>query len=428
MTNFKLSNRFQRGADRRSNDNKTDNNSRKDERRKQGLTSLLLFENTDEAEIMPHIADCQVLVLPEGTPLLKPGDNNENVYILLSGKLAAYLDKPNKPEAGMPIKPGECIGEFSAIDGKPVSAWVLVEQSARVLLLPPKTFWQQLLPIPGVTRNLLRTLTDRMRRSNEIMLEVQRKQMALHYLQQELELARQQQATMLPLRQPLFPERQELEMAGMMDPASEIGGDLFDAFFVDEHSLFFCIGDVSGHGIPAALFMARTISLMHISAMGTNRPDQVLERVNNQLCIGNDTNMFVTILCGFLNVQTGELIYSNGGHCPPLLLRQATVVSLPLPKGCLLGVLANNHYQAEVLHLEADDVLVTYTDGVTEAQASNGQQFSTNRLIDVLAENTDLPLHTLLSTIREQVAEFTDNKVLDDDFTLRAIRRTRYQI
>ena len=126
--------------------------------------------------------------------------------------------------------------------------------------------------VPGVARNLLIVLSARMRRNTEVMLEGQRRQIELEYLRQELDIARQLQNGMLPMHGRLFPERQDIEIAGMMEAASFIGGDLFDAFFADEQRLFFCIGDVSGHGIPAAMFMARAISLMRIAAMSITRP------------------------------------------------------------------------------------------------------------------------------------------------------------
>jgi phosphoserine phosphatase RsbU/P len=419
--------RFKRGPDRRSGSGDTQNDLRQSEkdRRKTGPNWLTLFKGTDDDLIMESIGDCDVLIMPAGSTLLKPGDKNDCIYLLLSGKMAAHLDSSLNPDNALPIMPGECIGEFSAVDGKPVSALVLVCKDARVLQIPPDFIWSRLMPIPGVAKNLLVSLTERMRRSNEVTAEAIRKQIALEYLKHELEIARQLQASMLPLHQPLFPDRNDLEIAGLMEPASEIGGDLFDAFFVDENLLFFSIGDVSGHGIPAALFMARTIGLMHISAMGTNRPDHVLERINNQLCEGNQTNMFVTLLCGFLDVITGRLIYSNAGHCAPLVLKNGEISRLTLPKGMLAGVVPNNHYQAFEVFLAEGETLICFTDGVTEAQTPDGQEFSEPRLLDVSLLNATASLPELLNNILKEVIAFTGNKVFGDDCTMLALRRSR---
>ncbi len=139
--------------------------------------------------------------------------------------------------------------------------------------------------VPGVTRNLLASLSERMRRGNEAMLEAQRKQLALEHVARELQIARQLQTSKISSPGRLFPERAHIEMAGMMDPASVVGGDFFDAFFADERHLFFCVGDVSGHEIPAAWFMARAIGLIRIAEIGTRHPEQILERINEQLCV-----------------------------------------------------------------------------------------------------------------------------------------------
>src|SRR6185295_3364836 len=285
------------------------------------------------------------------------GDANDTVYVLLSGRVAAYLDKAQDAGNGILIPPGECIGELSAIDGKPASALVLAQSDARMLTLPRELFWSALMPMPAVGRNLLAALAERMRRANEAMLEQQRQRLALEYLQQELELARQLQAGMLPLRRPLFPDRPDVEIAGMMEPASSVGGDLFDAFFVDEGLLFLCVGDVSGHGVAAALFMARAIGLMRIAAMGTTQPERLLERINEELCAGNDTSMFMTIFCGFFEVASGRLTYSNGGHCAPVLVRGDGASWLPLPKGTMAGAAPGLKYTALEIVLERGEAL-----------------------------------------------------------------------
>jgi sigma-B regulation protein RsbU (phosphoserine phosphatase) len=423
--NLTAGRRFKRGKDRRISELTPSVNLREiaKDRRDPGLSWITLFRDTNEAEIHKVIADCEIMVLPAGTPLLRPGDNNANVYILLSGCMAAYLDSDLNPESSLAIVKGECLGEFSAIDGKPVSALVIAVDEVRILKILPDIFWNNLMPMQGVARNLLISLTERMRRSNQITLEAQRQQIGLEYLKQELEVARQLQAGMLPLRRPLFPDRPDIEIAGSMDPADEIGGDLFDAFFVDDDVLFFSIGDVSGHGIPAALFMARTIGLMHISAMGTNCPDKVLQRVNKQLCEGNDTFMFVTLFCGFLNIKSGQLIYSNAGHCAPLLLKNATVTRLPMPKGSLLGIMDNNDYMAMELVLAKGDTLICYTDGVTEAPGPTGAEFSESRLIDIATQNLHLNLEDLIDSVRRSVIHHTESSTLQDDCTLLTLRR-----
>ena len=388
-----------------------------------GIDAIALFRGAEPSVIVEAITDCEIRILPVGATLLQPGQSNDTIYVLLSGQLAAYLDGARRPETGIPIQPGESVGEMSAIDGKPASAFVVAVTESRLLLLPGKLFWSRLGNVPGVTRNLLASLSERMRRGNEAMLEAQRKQLALEHVGRELQIARQLQTSMIPLRGRLFPERADIEIAGMMDPASDVGGDFFDAFFADERHLFFCVGDVSGHGIPAALFMARAIGLIRIAAMGTRHPEQLLERINEQLCARNAANIFVTLFCAFLDVVSGRLVYANGGHCPPFLAHEGRASSLPMPKGALVGVMPGLRYTANEVGLDQGVALVCYTDGVTEAESAAGHAFSEERLLRVGAANCGQSVEDLLRSVQRELATFLDGMPLADDCTLVAVRR-----
>ena len=417
--------RFRRGADRRLNgpDHGIESRRHSEERRKSGIGWAALFRGTDEAAVSDAVGDCEVLVMQPGALLLSPGEANDNVFLLLSGQLGAFLDSNLTGKPAVSILPGETVGEMSAIDGQPVSAFVQALTEARVLRLPQEVFFQRLSTIPGIARNLLSVLTGRMRRSNEIMLESQRRRMELEYLQQELDIARQLQASMLPLQRPMFPGRTDIEIAALMEPASAVGGDLFDAFFVDDHHLFFCIGDVSGHGIPAALFMARVVGLLRITATGTREPDRLLQQINEQLCAGNDTNMFVTLFCAFLDIGTGELTYSNAGHCPPVLLRDGRPSLLPLPKGALIGVIPGSRYLANAIVLDEGDALICHTDGLTEAQSGSGEEFGVERMLDLAARHSGLAPDGLIACLRDALSEFSGDLPPGDDCTLLAVRR-----
>jgi sigma-B regulation protein RsbU (phosphoserine phosphatase) len=172
-----------------------------------GVDAIALFRGVEPSAVIDAIRDCEVRLLPAGATLLQLGEANDAIYIVLSGKLAAYLDAAQLTHARIPIRPGESVGEMSAIDGKPVSAFIVALTEARVLRLPGTLFWSRLGPIPGVTRNLLAVLSERMRRGNEAMLEAQRTQLALEHVRRELSIARQLQTSMIPARGRLFPER-----------------------------------------------------------------------------------------------------------------------------------------------------------------------------------------------------------------------------
>lgn len=416
---------FRRGDERRRQANGSDREQRAAviDRRIGGLEWVLLFRGADQAAVREAIGEAEVLALQVGDILLTPGEANDTIYLILAGQLGACLGNPAAPETVIPLGPGECLGELSAIDGKPVSALVKALTDARVLRLSQDVFWNRLMAVPGVARNLMAVLAERMRRSTQAMLESQRRQIELDYLRQELEVARQLQQGMLPMQRPLFPDRRDLEIAGMMEAASSIGGDLFDAFFVDEQRLFFCIGDVSGHGIPAAMFMARAVSLMRLAAFGVDCPGALLAQINDQLCAGNDANMFITLFCGFLEVDTGRLLFANGGHLAPLQTSGGTVGKLPIPKGTIIGVIPGIAYARSEVVLKPGEALLCYTDGVTEAQTAAGEEFSESRLLDLLVSLAGQPLETVLAAVRREVAEFSGDLHLADDCTLLALRR-----
>ena len=414
---------FQRGCDRRIAVRAVETERRGGPRREDEFRWIALFRDADANELSAALTDCEVLMLSAGEPLLRLGARNQSVYILLSGKLTAYLGEDANPATAIEISTGECIGELSAIDDKPISALVLAATDVRVLRLDRDVFWQRLINIRGVAENLMTTLSERMRRSNEKSLILQRQQLEFEHLKKELEVARQLQASMLPLQRPLFPWRADVEVCGFMEPASKVGGDLFDAFFVDKSTLFICIGDVSGHGIAAALFMVRVIGLMRMLAMETQQPEKILETLNDRLCIGNDTNLFVTVFCGFLDVESGRFNYSNAGHCPPMVCSDGEAMLLPLPKGTLAGAASGRHYASMERTLGYAETLLCYTDGMTEAADAAGAQFSEAGCLAQLKAGTNQPLPTLLDSMYAEVAGYTGSSHPVDDCTMIAVRR-----
>jgi sigma-B regulation protein RsbU (phosphoserine phosphatase) len=393
------------------------------DRRHEDLTWIPLFSHAVAQDVNRALRNCDILEFPAGQSVLVPGQTNACVYITLSGELAAHLDYALTPEASIPIPPGECIGELSAIDGKPVSILVTTVTDARILRIPQDIFWGELLVMPRVAANLRIMLSTRVRRTNEMTLKAQKEQLELIHLKKELNLAKQLQASMLPLQQPLFDERRDIEVCGFMEPASNVGGDLFDAFFVRDNRLFFCIGDVSGHGIVSALFMARTIGLVRVLAMGTPDPHKLLTQLNERLCLGNETNVFVTLFCGLLEVDTGRLVYSNAGHCAPMLNRKGQTNILALPKGPLVGAFAGARYQSLELTLGIGDTLFCYTDGVTESHNPRSEEFSEKRCVELIDRIGSQPIRQLLESVRREVTAFSETQVLEDDCTMLALRR-----
>jgi sigma-B regulation protein RsbU (phosphoserine phosphatase) len=416
---------FRRGPDRRVAAVPVKQDRRRGGRRNEAIQWISLFRDAAQRELAEALADCQVLVLPADAALLRAGESNRNVFILLSGRLVAHLgaDPGAEDAIEIDILPGECIGELSAIDGKPISALVRAASESRVLQLDRDVFWGRLMRLHGVAGNLMITLAERMRRANAKALALQREQLELKHLRKELEVARQLQASMLPLQRPLFPGRPDLEACGFMEPASKVGGDLFDAFFVDDRTLFVCIGDVSGHGIAAALFMVRVIGLLRMLAVDTTQPERVLATLNDRLCIGNDANLFVTLFCGFLDVRSGRFVYSNGGHCAPMVCAGREAAFLPLPKGMLIGAASGRRYSSLQRDLAIGETLLCYTDGVTEAESPAGVPFSEKSCLEALRRGAKTPLPELLDALHGKVVAHAGSKALADDCTMLAVRR-----
>ncbi|MEX1317732.1 MAG: SpoIIE family protein phosphatase [Synechococcaceae cyanobacterium] len=378
----------------------------------------------DEGLLNRLLSRCEVRRLQPGTDLLLPGQSNATIYVLLSGQLMVYLSPEAGAGQGIPVEVGECTGEFSAIDQQPVSALVRCEREAEVLCLRGDFFWRRLVPLPGVARNLMRGLTQRARTANRLTLEALRERLELEHLRKELELARELQAGMLPLRHPLVPQRPDLDISARMEPAASVGGDFFDAFLVGDGRLFICIGDVSGHGIGAALFMARTIGLLRSLVMGASCPASVLEQLNASLCEGNETCLFVTLFCGFLDTVSGRLEYSNAGHCPPLLVRSGQVTELTLPRGPLAGALPKATFRSMETHLEQGDLLFAYTDGITEAEDGDGRPFGIEGCQRLLGTLHNAALPGILDALRSELHSFSQGRSLEDDCTLLLLRRT----
>jgi phosphoserine phosphatase RsbU/P len=388
-----------------------------------GYGWIPLFRDVDEGVLARRLAACEVRQLSAGTDLLRPGEPNDTIYVLLSGALMVYLSPEARADQRIPVAVGECIGEFSAIDQQPVSALVRCEREAEVLCLAGPFFWRRLVPLPGVARNLMRGLTRRARTANQLTLEALSERLELEHLRRELELARQIQTGMLPLAHPLFPERDDLEVCGLVEPAASVGGDLFDAFFVEDGRLFVCIGDVSGHGVSAALLMARTIGLLRSLALAAGDPAHLLQNLNASLCEGNETSLFVTLFCGFLDPGSGRFAYANAGHCPPLLVQGGQVSSLPMPRGPLAGAFRQASYCGSETVLGKGDLLFTYTDGITEAEDTSGRPFGLEGLEQLLGTHHHRPLPAILDAIRGDLHRFNSGADLEDDCTLLLLRR-----
>ncbi|MGB7290629.1 MAG: GAF domain-containing SpoIIE family protein phosphatase [Thermodesulfobacteriota bacterium] len=245
-------------------------------------------------------------------------------------------------------------------------------------------------------------------------------------IEEALKLARDIQMSILPQRFPPFPGRDEFEIFAAIEPAKEVGGDFYDFFFVDRDNLCFCIGDVSGKGIPAALFMAVAKTLIKAKTGRGMYPDEILSDVNQELCVDNDAAMFVTMFCGILNTRTGEVLYCNGGHNPPYILSRAQgVEALGNNAGMALGVYEAAQYTTSTVTLAPGDSIFLYTDGVTEAMDLNGNFYTDDRLKRLLENQKSLPVEDRLKITLSDLKSFSSGASAADDITLMAIQYKR---
>lgn len=242
-------------------------------------------------------------------------------------------------------------------------------------------------------------------------------------IESELRIAHDIQMSILPKTFPPFPHCKEFEIYAKLKPAREVGGDFYDFFFVDDHHLFFSLGDVSGKGVPASLFMAVTKTLLRAGAAVGVGPDQVMAGVNNQLCEGNDACMFVTMVCGILDVRTGEVLCADGGHNPSLHMALAGAVEyIDMPRAMALGVMEEVAYKTKRFVLKPGEAIFMYTDGVTEAVNESEEMFSGDRLVECMRRMSGHPVKEVCECLMESIDEFAEGTPQADDITMMVLR------
>lgn len=253
---------------------------------------------------------------------------------------------------------------------------------------------------------------------------------SLARLEQELEAARNLQLGMLPRVFPAHTPERPVAVHALMEPAREVGGDLYDCFYSAQNTFCFLVGDVSGKGAPAAMFMARTRSLVRMAIellqhTGSVQitPAHIAEAVNRELCQNNDDRMFVTIFLGLLDTQTGALAYCNAGHPIPQILRASGGLQrIPGKPELPLGVRSNATYQTGVVTLQPDDAMVVVSDGVVEAMNPDGAFYTQERLDADLSFAIEMPVAELVKKIMQNVNAFTGAAPKADDVTVLALR------
>ena len=247
-------------------------------------------------------------------------------------------------------------------------------------------------------------------------------------MQNELKIASNIQRAFIPHDFNPFPNNHKLIILGEMIPAKEVGGDFFDFFPINPTNLGMIMADVSGKGVPAALFMAMCRALLRATALSTASTSECLRHVNHLLCADNDSCMFVTTFYAILDIETGLLRYCNGGHNPPYLLgSDGALTQFGRAEGIALGAYDDfsasvSQYVEKTLQLKKDDTLILYTDGVTEATNRQNELYDERRLEEFLKKCANKPLPQIIQDLKDDIKAFIGDAEQSDDITLLLLR------
>ena len=245
----------------------------------------------------------------------------------------------------------------------------------------------------------------------------------------ELKIARDIQMAMLPKTYPPFPERDDIDVFGQLTPAKEVGGDLFD-FYIRDEKLFFCIGDVSGKGIPASLYMVVTKALFRTISIHESSPERIVYTLNEVMSRDNDSNMFVTFFMGVLDLPTGRLHYCNAGHDAPLLVGHTGAGLLPVDSNLPIGVMGGWKFTKQETLVDPETTVFMYTDGLNEAENISHQQFEMTRVMETarrLQQDDNFKPMVIVDEMMGAVRAFVGEADQSDDLTMLAIQYTKHQ-
>ena len=258
------------------------------------------------------------------------------------------------------------------------------------------------------------------RQLNSYILDLKETTAAKEKIESELKIAHDIQQGIIPKIFPPLPQRDDLDIYAVLEPAKEIGGDLYDFFYIDDDLLAFAIGDVSGKGVPASLFMAITVTLLRAKAQKGLKVNEIVKSINIELCRDNTNSMFVTFFLGIINLKSGEINYCNAGHNYPYILRKGNEPECQdFTHGTPLGLYEKTAYKSATVFLDKHENIVLYTDGITEAMNKKGELFGDERLEQVLLKNSeDHSAREITDHLLETTKNFANGAEQYDDITL----------
>jgi serine phosphatase RsbU (regulator of sigma subunit) len=402
------------------------------------IQKIPLFRNLPEHELVYLAETLEEIALPEGELIFNEGESGGDFLIILSGELEAIKGYNTPAERIVAVRQaGDHVGEMSLLrPGKPRSATVRARSDARLLRLTRSDFNRLLVRQPILAYEMTRTLSDRLDQSDtdtvhdlhEINRHLQEVYTDLNAaraqiiekekLEHELSVARRIQESILPQTMPHYAG---FAFDAVMIPMRAIGGDLFDFVEIDATHLGVAVADVADKGIPAAIFMALTRSLLRAEALRSISPETVLRNVNRVLVDLNTSDMFVTVIYGVLDLATGIFEYARAGHPAPLILKAQQLLA-PTPRSAQpLGLFNEFDIDVGQIQLESGDTLLLYSDGVTEAMNADFEEFGSMAFTASILEIGNTTRYPSCAALLQKLDEFRGQALQNDDITLAAV-------
>lgn len=408
--------------------------------KEQLIHAIPIFSELPPSEIEQLAQTLSARVVSEGTVLMREDESGEELFILLDGSVEIIKALGTGDERLLAVREASTfLGEMSFFseDGRHTAS-VRAKTPLQVLEMSRSDFNILLNRHPPMAYGLVRTLSQRLDESEDLTIEdLRRKNRELlqaykeleaaqeqiiekERLERELEVARDIQMSILPRDLPEIPC---FEFGSLIEPMAAVGGDFFDVIPLGEEKLGIVAGDVSDHGVPAALFMAMTVTLIRAASRRIVRPVEVLQSVNRNLLQMNDTGMFVTILYGIMDCTTREFEYARAGHALPVLLDEnGEFVEISHTSGQLLGLFPDPLIDEQRVTLQPNNLLLVYTDGVAEAMNAKGDMFGMGRLRESLFGHRSESAQNICSAVWASLDEFRGEIAQHDDVTLLVIK------
>ncbi|MEP7188902.1 MAG: SpoIIE family protein phosphatase [Roseiflexaceae bacterium] len=418
------------------------------------ISSVPLFATIPPDELAELANELQQVAFPAGAMLMREGDSGDGMYIVLAGTFEIIKELGTADERLFGLRgAGEVVGEMGLLNRDGLrTASARAVSDAQVIRLTRADFDRLLERYPRIAFEMLRVLSSRLRDANDSVIhelqeknrqlaqayadvQVQNQQLAQAYteleaaqaqlvekeaLEHELRLARDIQERILPRRLPTPPG---FDLGARMVAAREVGGDFFDVFPLGSDSLGLVVGDACGKGIPAALFMALTRSLLRAEAARATTPAAALRETNQHLAEISTAGMFITILYGVLTFSTGEFSYARAGHELPLLWNASGAALAPIrANGQPLGILPDPAIDVQTLRLPPGGTLLLFSDGVTEATNAQGGFFGLESVQATVQAHPGMPAQQLCDQLVDTLTAYRGTSPQADDITLLAVR------